>query len=160
MTSAPIIICDPELEQDLKRRLPEAILITMAKDTVTCQTRVSALDDQGVKQAIILFVGQPKPLSNQPVKDHINLSKQNALIGPADLSKGPRFPDMSSVYLADKGVIAVLGEDEDLADFHEDWVAVKGGVWEAIALKHRGYDIEAWIISDLEKWISETSLFN
>jgi len=54
----------------------------------------------------------------------------------------------------------VLGDDIDLSKFKEPWAPVTAGVWEAIALKHRGYQIKAWLISDLEKWIREMSFLN
>jgi len=160
MNSTPIIICAPEFENRLKLAYPRGSVISYSETIDLCQARVSALDEQKLREVILLFKGLQNPSSNQPVKDHLNLSKLNPLIGPADVSKGPRFPDMSSVYKAKDGMIVVVGEDEDLTNFKEPWVQVTGGVWEAIALKHRGYSIEGWIIVDLEKWINECPIFN
>ena len=160
MSQNSIIFCAPEFYPRLGQAFPNKTIVSYAEDITVCQEQVSGLDDQDLRQATLLLKGVHYMISNQPVKDHINLSNQNPLIGPADLSKGPRFPDMSSVYEGDDGIIAVFGEDEDLKNFKEPWAPVTGGVWEAIALKHRGYNIEAWIIADIEKWISETSIIN
>jgi len=160
MNPAPIIFCAPEFLEILNQTYPNVSILAYSEDISVCQEQVADLDHQASRHVVILYGSSQSLDINQPVKDHLNLSKQNPLIGPADLNKGPRFPDMSSVYEADKGVIAVLGEDEDLKNFQEDWVSVTGGVWEAIALKHQDYKIEAWIVADLEKWISEILLFN
>ena len=160
MNPAPIIFCAPEFLEILNQTYPNVSILAYSEDISVCQEQVADLDHQANRHVVILYGSSQSLDINQPVKDHLNLSKQNPLIGPADLNKGPRFPDMSSVYEADKGVIAVLGEDEDLKNFQEDWVSVTGGVWEAIALKHQDYKIEAWIVADLEKWISEILLFN
>jgi hypothetical protein len=81
-----------------------------------------------------------------PVKDHINLSAENPLIG---FSGEPRFPDMSRVYseVGDDGVIVVQGNHEKLNSFPEQTVSVSSGVWEAIALAHQGKTIQAWVTS-------------
>jgi hypothetical protein len=160
MNQNSIFFCAPEFHGRLEQAFPQTTIISYSKDIAVCRELVAALDTQDLRHATLLLKGVHYMISNQPVKDHINLSKQNPLIGPADLSKGPRFPDMSSVYEGDHGIIAVLGEDEDLRNFDEPCAPVTGGIWEAIALKHRGYKIEAWIIADLEKWISETSIIN
>ncbi|MCF7826879.1 MAG: hypothetical protein K9M55_09970 [Candidatus Marinimicrobia bacterium] len=160
MNSTPIIFCAPEFEKRLKLAYPRGRVISYSETIDLCRKRVSALDKQKLREVILLFKCLQDPPSNQVVKDHMNLSKLNPLIGPADVSKGPRFPDMSSVYEEDDGIIVVVGEDEDLPNFKEPWIQVTGGVWEAIALKHRGYSIEGWIIADLEKWISESPIFN
>ncbi len=158
MSQTPIIICAPEFLVPLRKAYPAVNISSYTDDIKVCQEAITALDDLDGKHVRILYRSDQVLGDNQPVKDHVNLSKKNTLIGPADLSKGPRFPDMSSVYEAENGIIAVLGEDEDLKKFNEDWVHVSGGVWEAIALKHRGYQIEAWIIADLEKWISSHNI--
>ena len=155
MSPAPIIFCAPEFEHNLKRALPLGIIISYSESIKICREQVAALDEQNLHQVTILYKGLSVPDKNQPVKDHLNLSQRNPLIGPVDLSKGPRFPDMSSVYEGDDGIIVVVGKDKDLQNFKEPWIDVTGGVWEAIALKHRGYKIEAWVIADLDKWIDE-----
>ncbi len=160
MNQNSIILCAPEFHGRLEQAFPRGTIVSYSKDIAIGRERVAELDDQDLRYVTLLFKGVHYMISNQPVKDHINLSTQNPLIGPVDLTKGPRFPDMSSVYEGDDGIVAVLGEDEDLKNFDEPCAAVTGGIWEAIALKHRGYKIEAWIIADIEKWISETSIIN
>ncbi len=156
MISDPIIFCAPEYQTKLMQAFPGGAVRAYSASLDVSRDQIAALDGQNVRLAIILFMGIQTPQSNQPVKDHINLSSQNPLVGPVDLSKGPRFPDMSSVYESKEGTIAVLGEDEDLNNFMEPWTRVTGGIWEAIALKQRGYKIQAWVIADLDKWINET----
>ncbi|MBT3229168.1 MAG: hypothetical protein HOD43_09925 [Candidatus Marinimicrobia bacterium] len=155
MNPAPIIFCAPEFKNRLKQAFPQGSIVSYSESITVCREQIAALDVHKLQQAIILFKGLSDPDSNQPVKDHVNLSHGNPLLGPVDLSRGPRFPDMSSVYEENDGIIVVVGDDIDLQYFKEPWAHVTGGVWEAIALKHRGYNIEAWIIADIEKWISE-----
>ncbi len=148
------IICAPEFENKLRSSLPQLKLIAYSESIKTSQKQIAELDGHKDRQVTILFRSTQTLQDNQPVADHINLSNENPLIGPVDLKKGPRFPDMSSVYESEGGSIVVFGDDPDLESFKEPWVQVTGGVWEAIALKHQGYKIEGWIIADLEKWIS------
>lgn len=42
------------------------------------------------------------------IKDHINLTGRNPLIGPEDSASGIRFPDMAQAY--DKGLMALAGK--------------------------------------------------
>jgi len=159
MISTPIIFCAPEFQDRLNQAFPQGNIIAYSEESITvCREQVAALDELNLGEATILFKGIQALDTNQLVKDHLNLSNRNPLLGPVDLSKGPRFPDMSSVYKGDGEIIAVLGDDQDLQNFKEPWAHVTGGVWEAIALKHRGYQIEAWIIADLEKWISSLNI--
>ncbi|MBC8375279.1 MAG: hypothetical protein H8E26_04480 [FCB group bacterium] len=158
MNQNALIFCAPDFRKRLEQAFPGRIVVSYSNDIAVCRKQVAALDSQNVRQVLLLFKGIHHMVSNQSVRDHINLTRQNPLIGPVDLSKGPRFPDMSSVYEENDGVIAVLGEDEDLKNFKEPWAHVTGGVWEAIALKHRSYTIDAWIIADLEKWISSINI--
>ncbi|MBT3254241.1 MAG: hypothetical protein HN995_05370 [Candidatus Marinimicrobia bacterium] len=158
MNQNSIIFCAPEFHNKLEYALPGGTIVSYSNDIAVCKQQVAALDSQDDRQVLLLFKGVHHIILNQPVRDHINLSKQNPLIGPVDLKKGPRFPDMSSVYEGKDGIIAVLGDDDDLKNFKESWAHVTGGVWEAIALKHRGYTVEGWIIADLEKWISSINI--
>ncbi|NQT63811.1 MAG: hypothetical protein HQ556_12690 [Candidatus Marinimicrobia bacterium] len=158
MKQDALIFCAPDFHKRLEQAFPSGTIVSYSNDIAVCRKQVTALDSQDVQQVLLLFKGVHHMVSNQPVRDHVNLSKENPLIGPVDLSKGPRFPDMSSVYEGNDGIIAVLGEDEDLKNFKEPWAHVTGGIWEAIALKHRGYKVEAWIIADLEKWISSINI--
>ncbi|NQV42414.1 MAG: hypothetical protein HQ506_08685 [Candidatus Marinimicrobia bacterium] len=160
MNQSGIIFCAPEFQDRLMQAFPLITIISYSADIVVCREQIAELDGQDLRHATLLLMGVHYMITNHEVKDHINLSKQNPLIGPVDLSKGPRFPDMSSVYEGEDGIIAVFGEDKDLKEFKEPWVRVTGGIWEAIALKHRGYKINAWLIADIEKWISDTSLIN
>ncbi len=157
MRDIPIIFGDPEFINPLQTAFPDTPVIPFALDVETCRVRIAELDQQSEKMVWMLYRPSGPYSANEPVKDHINLSTENTLIGPVDLSKGPRFPDMSSVYEHQgPGVIVVLGEDRELKNFNEAWSPVSGGVWEAIALKQRGYKIQAWLVADLEKWIHET----
>jgi hypothetical protein len=160
MSQTRIIVCAPEYLKQVEQAFPQETAFSYSNNMDVCREQIARLDSQKIRHAVILFKGVHYMIANHPVKDHINLSTQNPLIGPVDLSKGPRFPDMSSVYEGEDGVIAVLGEDNDLQNLKEPWAQVTGGIWEAIALKHRGYKIEAWIIADIEKWISEASIIN
>lgn len=154
MNQNSIIFCAPEFHARLEQAFDQGIVVPYSTDISVCREQIARLDSQELRHVTLLLKGVHYMITNQPVKDHINLSKQNPLNGPVDLKKGPRFPDMSSVYEGEDGIIAVVGEDEELKNFKEPWAPVTGGIWEAIALKHRGYKIEAWIIADLEKWIS------
>lgn len=158
MNQNSIIFCAPEFHGRLEQTFPQGTIVSYSSDITVCREQIAGLDNQDIRHAILLLKGVHYMIKNLVVKDHINLSKQNPLIGPVDLSKGPRFPDMSAVYEGTDGIIAVVGEDEDLKGFNEPWAPVTGGVWEAIALKHRGYKVEAWIIADLEKWISSLNI--
>ncbi len=158
MIESDIIFCAPEFQDRLEQAFPDKKIVSYSNDLSICRKQVADLDNQADRQVYLLYKGVHHIVLNQLVRDHMNLSRENPLIGPVDLTKGPRFPDMSSVYEDSEGIIAVLGEDEDLNNFKEPWAHVTGGVWEAIALKHRGYSIEGWIIADLEKWISSINI--
>ena len=162
MKSASIIFCAPEFQADLATAFPKAQIYPFSTRSDDCRTQVAAMDNLLGSNVWILFQALDRSLNNSAVKDHINLTSDNPLIGAVDLDKGPRFPDMSSVYgdQGADGVVVVLGEDDELENFNERWAAVNAGVWEAIALKHRGCNIRGWLIADLEKWISEPSLLN
>ncbi len=162
MSTTPIIFCAAEFVKPLKTVFPAARILAFSMQADQCLAGLDAADISDNSQAWILYQSSGNNSENMPVVDHINLSTENPLNGPADLDLGPRFPDMSSVYddKENAGVIVVLGNDKDMNNFSESWSPVTGGVWEAIALKHRGYNIRAWLISDLEKWVSEVPFLN
>ncbi len=160
MTSSPIIFCDPKFLGELQGSSPHLIVLPFSKTIEGCQNAIASLEKQSKREAWMVFYNPDGKQENQPVVDHLNLTKQNPLIGPVDLNLGPRFPDMSSVYEGDEGIIVVQGDDEDLSKFDEPWVKVEGGVWEAIALKHRGYRIQGWILTDVEKWVRGMPVIN
>lgn len=155
-----IIFCAPEFEEPLQSTFTQTRVLSFSDTIADCQSIINSLTNETHQKVVILFKSDDSEKENQAVKDHINLSKQNPLIGPVDLERGPRFPDMSSVYEDIEGIIVVQGEDDDLRHFKEPWARVEGGVWEAISLKHQGYTIQAWLISNLEKWISEAQNLN
>jgi hypothetical protein len=153
------IFCEPEFAQEVGRLISDSSLHIFSSDVKTVLSDVSNLNiSEG--QLVWLLYAPAEPLGeNSRVKDHINLCRENPLIGP-ELAGGPRFPDMSAIYLDDEGIIAVLGEDEDLAGFQESWISVCGGVWEAIVLSQQGVKCRAWVITDLEKWLNELPAFD
>lgn len=155
-----IIFCDAEFQDAVIKAFPDVTVLSYAATMKQCQSQLINVAPHPGREATILFKGRDTFSDNLEVNDHLNLSQDNPLIGPADLDVGPRFPDMSSVYEARQGILVVFGEDVDLKSFDEPYVSVTGGVWEAIALKHRGYKINGWIVSDIEKWISDNSIIN
>lgn len=158
MNKASIFFCAPDFVKALKAAFPDSQVIPFSSTVDGCRDQIASLDDQNKPGVWILYQAIDNSQQNQIVKDHINLSPENPLIGPVDLSKGPRFPDMSSVYEDHNysgGVVVVLGNDPVLENFEEPWSPVSEGVWEAIALKHRGYKIHGWLIADLEKWMND-----
>jgi len=162
MSRIPIIFCAPGFQNALEAIFPGTQIIPFAGECEACSTQISAMDNLFEEPVWMLYQPNDHIKNNRVVKDHINLSSQNPLIGPVDLGRGPRFPDMSSVYEDQQkdGMVVTFGDDEDLESFDEPWISVESGVWEAIALKHRGCKIQAWIIEDLEKWINDTRLLN
>ena len=153
MSPVPLIFCYPAAVQLLGAAFPETRVLPFADTVEQCRQFVEDLPADRFSPAWLLFEPLQPLDGNLPVKDHINLSGSNSLIGPVDPDKGPRFPDLSSVYEDTDGMIAVLGQDPDLKHFKESWCPVSAGIWEAIALKQRGYTLKAWLIADLEKWI-------
>ncbi|MCF7823109.1 MAG: hypothetical protein K9N35_02965 [Candidatus Marinimicrobia bacterium] len=154
------IFCAAEYVSAVEKLFPGLTIHSFATEVKQSRQKVSSLQAQKNSDIWLLF--QPcQPLAeNLPVKDHINLSSENPLIGPNQDDRGPRFPDMSSVYTDREGVIAVFGTDKDLDKFKEPWFQVSAGVWEAIALKHHGYRLRAWLVADLQKWGSELPRVN
>ncbi len=68
-------------------------------------TVVKTLQELGIQRLIVTNAAGSLTPDFQPgtimlIKDHINLSGTNPLIGPNDDSYGPRFPDMSNAYTA------------------------------------------------------------
>jgi len=156
MSKPTLIFCAADFLTTLKAAFPDSLVLPFSETIKDTKTQIATLDTDTKKEAWLLFQSIDQRTVNESVVDHINLSTKNTLIGPADLSEGPRFPDMSSVYEHEgNGVIIVLGQDTDLDNFEETWVSVSSGVWEAIALKHRGFKIHGWLIADLNKWLEK-----
>ena len=127
-------------------------------DVNSVQKDIAGLNISKGQSIWLLFASAEGYRKNGPVKDHMNLCRENPLIGPVQ-GEWPRFPDMSSVYTDTEGVIVVLGEDKDLVKFEEPWVGVCGGVWEALVLSQRGLTCRGWIVGDMEKWVNELEAF-
>ena len=162
MSFSGFVFCSADFVNVLNRTFPETAIFTFAENVQDCRQRIKGLVIPKGSEVVFLFAAPSSFQQNQPVKDHINLSAENPLIGPADLDQGPRFPDMSSVYTgaSANGWVVVLGSDPDLTDFKEPWAPVSGGIWEAIALAHRGCRIRAWLVADLEKWVNEQAVIH
>ena len=63
--------------------------------------------DLGVKDFIFIGKSQEMKKKNRQariIKDHINLSGENPLIGPNEDTLGTRFPDMTELYNKDRSV--------------------------------------------------------
>ncbi|MCF7808280.1 MAG: hypothetical protein K9M49_04635 [Candidatus Marinimicrobia bacterium] len=153
------IFCEPAFTVLVSESFPDIPIQAFSLDVNSVQDDIAKLDLVEGDTAWLLLSPAESGHENAPVKDHMNLCRENPLIGPARGS-GPRFPDMSSVYTDSDGVIAVLGEDEDLVNFKEPWVGVCGGIWEAIVLRQQGINCKAWVVSDLEKWVKELPAFD
>lgn len=153
------IFCEPDFAEVLREALPGQQIHIFSYDVSSVQDDITHLNIDS-SQPVWLLMGPAEPFkANALVKDHMNLCRENPLIGPAR-GDWPRFPDMSSVYVDSHGVVAVLGEDKDLVDFNESWISVCGGIWEAIVLSQHGIKCKAWVISDLEKWVKELPAFD
>lgn len=152
MISPGHIFCEPDFVSRLEEILPGQQIHGFSWEVHTVQEDIHRLDLEAGQQVWLLFSSAEGFDRNSPVMDHMNLCRENPLIGPIQ-GKGSRFPDMSSVYVDDEGIVAVLGEDEDLVNFDEPWVSVCGGIWEAIVLSQQGVKCRAWVVADLEKWI-------
>ncbi len=158
MSQALIIMCATSFLKPLRDSFPNTLILPFSETVEKCSSQIRDLDHQDQRQVWLLFQPADTRQQNEVVADHINLSANNTLIGPADLSKGPRFPDMSSVYEHEgDGAIVVFGQDPALHNFAENWIPVSAGVWEAIALKHRSYQLHGWVVADLAQWIEEIS---
>ena len=153
------IFCDPDFRAPLEAVFPRGTVHGFSWNVTSVQEDIRKLNVRKDQSIWLLFSPAETYDQNSAVKDHMNLCRENPLIGPLR-DDGPRFPDMSSVYLDDDGVIAVLGEDPSLVDFEEPWVSICGGIWEAIVLSRIGLRCKAWVVVDLEKWVKELPAFD
>jgi len=153
------IFCDPDFMNDIQDLLPDLNIHPFSLDVNTVQDDITSLGIMADQTLWLIFAPAEPYEVNTQVKDHMNLCRENPLIGP-NLGNGPRFPDMSQVYLDNDGVVAVLGEDKDLAKFDEPWISICGGIWEAIVLSQQGIRCKAWVVADLQKWVNELPAFD
>ncbi len=71
------------------------------------------------------------------IRDHLNLTGTNPLIGPNNDAVGPRFPDMSGAYDPDLRATAKRLVDDN--DLHEG--GVRGRIWSILSVTGRaGHD--------------------
>ena len=146
-----LIFTDPGFKLDLQAHYPEAVCHTFA-DSAEAAYRQSRDVEPGT-DCFLIYRSLSGDQGGREVKDHINLSYENPLIGSQD---APRFPDMSAVYPArdPNAVIAAMGDTDRLRAWPEQTVAIASGLWDAIALKHRGASLRAWVVDhsrDLNK---------
>lgn len=100
-------------------------------------------DRSGLTAAVIVYLVRQLGDEVVAVRDHLNHTGENPLIG---FDGDPRFPDMSKVYRVrdENSCIVVQGSSPDTTILEEDTVRVEKGVWEAIALNHQKIPIYAW----------------
>jgi hypothetical protein len=151
------VFCDPVLEEKLKDLLQGENCHTFAGSPHEAfeQSRRVRPDE-----SCYLIFRSEMPISGPAaVSDQINLSYENPLVGQ---SAPPRFPDMSRVYESGdgQGCIVAMGDLDKLKDWSEPTIPVTAGLWDAIALKHRGVRIRGWVVYREEELNSIRTLIN
>ena len=131
--SPDIIVVDPSLKAFAQAHFPNEKIRIFATSASVLKQELESLTPTTEGEAWIFFAGESS-MVNPEVSDQINLSEENPLIGPNNDRLGPRFPDMSTIYAPETSerVIVVQGHDAELENYNEAYVAVSGGIWEAI----------------------------
>ena len=151
------IICDPIFYKDLKNWLPEAEITTFYSDPLPGAFDY-LYDYKNEEYVVMLFNAIGHEDGNLQVRDHINLTFNNPLIGKNDDTKGVRFPDLSNVYIFsndEESTVIASGETRQLSEYKDKIFTVKSGLNEAIVLAHAGIKIKAWLIGNLAEFYQE-----
>ncbi|MCF7797017.1 MAG: hypothetical protein K9N11_00465 [Lentisphaeria bacterium] len=155
----PVVLTDELFRADIVRWLPDVSVGTFNASADGAREQVRRWRKAGYQHFILLFNPVDTPGENQPVTDQINLTYDNPLIGTQEDIFGNRFPDMSDVYTVDKKpaepTVVVMGHHKGLETFRERVWPVRGGIYEAIAIKASGGTSRGWLVSQLEDLYSE-----
>ena len=152
-----VIVTDDLFRGDIVKWFPEAPVFTFSSSPMGAREQVKVWREKGYQQFILLFNPVETPPENLVLKDHINLTHDNPLIGKHEEILGPRFPDMSSVYAdsTPSGVVVCMGEHKALETFREKVWPIRAGLHEAIALNASGAIVRGRLVSQLEELYNE-----
>ncbi len=142
-----IVLCDQEYVSRARRDHPNLSFepFSDSADRAYQNARQISPGDE----YCLLYRSVEPDQENLPVRDHINLTTENPLFGNQD---DPRFPDMSRVYdfQGENACVITQGDTGILSGWPEQTVPVAAGIWDAIALKHRGASLSAWVVGKPE----------
>lgn len=82
------------------------------------------------------------------VKDHINLSGINPLLGSNNDNQGPRFPDMSHIYREGNSVKKIFPDFREEIIFcgSDEGIRADQIVWQSLVANHQSQQTSAWIL--------------